>query len=634
MQYLRALARSWFVVIITLVAGGAGGYYVYHRATPLYESAVQMVVTGTTNGPATDEVTSRALAGQRALALAQIAGTAPAVKAAARAAGYPGDSPSVTATSTDSGPFITVRVVDTNAVRAQAIANAYAGILPETMQRLEGSTDTTVSVANLAAAPLPSAPFSPKLVKDLALGLAAGFILGIAIALLREVVDRTIRDTDQLEEITGLTTLGTVPRDGVKNSLPAVSKPRSARAEAYRQIRTTLLNSKQHVSTVAITSAAMGEGKTSVATNLAAVFSRAGHRVAIVDADLRRPRVAPVFDVPSKPGLSDVLARRASLADALVMQDDGRLAILPSGPIPANPSEALGGTGMEEVIKQLAAEFEYVFIDTPPVLPVTDALVVAPMVDGVVLVTRLGRTTRERVKRALAAVDRVNASMIGVVPNYAGKGADRDYRYGYKYTGSHKKDAAPTEIDADLLQPSTHTVVPSAPPPVTSVNGSGPTPETVPIATTAPEQPAAVEAPPEPFPVIETAPEPPPVTATAPEPVPLGGPEPAQEPVESHAPYAGSVPPEPAYVPPQFPADPLHDYVPPREPAHALPPEPAYVPPQSVVPEDETTRELPRISAESVPDPYLYPARHEEQEELFVLDVLGQDGSGDNRPDS
>ncbi len=201
----------------------------------------------------------------------------------------------------------------------------------------------------------------------------------------------------------------------------------------------------------------MGEGKTSVATNLAAVFSRAGHRVAIVDADLRRPRVAAVFEQPSKPGLSDVLARRVTLREALVVVDDGRLGILASGAIPANPSEALGGTGMEKVIAQLAADYEYVFIDTPPVLPVTDALVVAPMVDGVVLVTRLGRTTRERVKRALAAIDRVNAVPIGVVPNYAGKGADRDYRYGYKYTGSHKKmDETPADIDADLLQPTTH----------------------------------------------------------------------------------------------------------------------------------------------------------------------------------
>ncbi|MDT4913455.1 MAG: hypothetical protein QOC66_2583 [Pseudonocardiales bacterium] len=597
MQYLRALARSWFVVIITLIAGGAGGYFVYHRATPLYESSVRMIVSGQGSGTTRDEVTARVLATQRALALSQVAGTAPAIKAAAKAAGYPADSPSVTATSADDGPFVSVRVVDTSAVRAQAVANAYAGILPTTMRDLEGSTDTSVTVSNLAPAARPANPFSPKLLNDLALGLAAGLVLGIAIALLREVVDRTIRDTDQLEEITGLTVLGTVPRDGLKSPLPANSNPRSARAEAYRQIRTTLLHSKQQLRTVAVTSASMGEGKTSVATNLAAVFSRAGHRVAIVDADLRRPRVAPVFGVPTKPGLSDVLAQRMSLGEALNVLDDGRLGVLTSGPIPANPSEALGGAVMEKVIEQLAAEYEYVFIDTPPVLPVTDALVVAPLVDGVVLVTRLGRTTRERVKRALAAVDRVNASMIGVVPNYAGKGADRDYRYGYKYTGSHKKDAAPTDIDADLLQP---------PPHATSPNRA---------AHSAAH--SLVEAPPR----QPTDSAPPPQSA---QPIPR---EPAY------------VAPEPASVPPPEPVEsPGHGYAAPVEPVYAPHPEPAYVPPLQPVEQAETTQQFPRIdpSESSVPsaqDPHLYPARHEEQDELFLIDVIRQEGSTDSGSD-
>lgn len=619
MQYLRALARSWFVVIITLIAGGAGGYYVYHRTTPLYESSVRMIVSGHPTGQNQDEVTARSLASQRALALAQVAGTAPAIKAAAKAAGYPADLPSVNATSSDSGPFISLRVVDTNAGRAQAIANAFAGTLPTTLQNLEGSTDTALQVANLAPAGLPAAPFSPKLAKDLALGLVAGFILGIAIALLREVVDRTIRDTDELEEITGLTVLGTVPRDGLKSPLPANSNPRSARAEAYRQIRTTLLHSKQQLRTVAITSAAMGEGKTSVATNLAAVFSRAGHRVAIVDADLRRPRVATVFDVPSKPGLSDVLAQRTSLADALVVQDDGRLAILTSGAIPANPSEALGGTGMETVIQQLAADYEYVFIDTPPVLPVTDALVVAPMVDGVVLVTRLGRTTRERVKRAQAAVDRVNASMIGVVPNYAGKGTDRDYRYGYKYTGSHKgsrkDEAAATDIDAELLHaPSPPAHAPAVSAPLSSPNGAASA-----VASSAVES-STVES--------STVEEPPIEAAEPVEPVDV---------VEQPR-TVGPLPPEPAYVPPERThVEPEPSYVPPAPsltaPIHdyVVPREPVYMPPhtdQSV----ETTTEFPRIEPapyEPEHDPYLYPARHEEQEELFLMDLMRPEGSPD-----
>lgn len=451
-QYLRALARSWFIVLITLLAGGAGGYFAYHHATPQYRSSIRMIVSGNGGGQPTDEVTARILATQRALALSQVAATSPAIKAAAQAAGYPAASPAVSSTSDDQGPFLTVTVVDTRPARAHAIADAYARILPDTLVRLEGRADTSISVSALSPATLPSEPFSPRLLPDVGLGLAAGLVLGIAIALLREAIDRTIRDTDELERISGLSAVGTVPRGLPKQPLPVNTRPRSARAEAYRQIRTTLLNAESQPRSIAITSASAGEGKTSVAANLAAVFSRAGHRIALVDADLRRPRVAAVMEVRAKPGLSDVLARRVSLEEALIILDDGRLAVLPSGTIPANPSEALGGAVMGTVLERLKRDYEYVFIDTPPVLPVTDALVVAPMVDGVVLVTRLGRTTRERVRRAQAAIRRVNATIFGVVPNQAGKGADRDYRYGYKYAGSHKKGDKPAaEIDADTL---------------------------------------------------------------------------------------------------------------------------------------------------------------------------------------
>lgn len=455
-HYLRALARSWFIVIITIVAGGAGGYYVYHRATPLYQTSVRMIASGSQTGQPVDEVTARVLAVQRAAALAQVAATAPAIKAAAAAAGYRGDVPSVSASSDKDGPFLTVTVTDTEPKRAKAIADAFAQILPSTMTRLEGQTDTSVSVSNLAPAGLPTDPTSPDLENDLGLGLAAGLILGLAVALLREVIDRTVRDSDELERISDLTVLGIVPRDLPKIALPVATNPRSVRAEAYRQIRTTLLNTARPITTLAVTSASVGEGKTSVATNLAIGFSRAGHRVAIVDADMRRPRVASVLGMSSRSGLSDVLARRISLDEALTYTDDGRLAVLGSGPIPANPSEALGGGMMEDVLARLAAAFEFVIVDTPPVLPVTDALVVAPMVDGVLLVTRLGRTTREQVRRAKAAVGRVNAELIGIVPNQAGKGTDRDYRYGYKYAASHKKGESPAEIDADLLKPATH----------------------------------------------------------------------------------------------------------------------------------------------------------------------------------
>jgi capsular exopolysaccharide synthesis family protein len=184
---------------------------------------------------------------------------------------------------------------------------------------------------------------------------------------------------------------------------------------------------------MAVTSASLGEGKTSVVTNVAAAFSRAGHRVAVVDADLRRPCVATFFGLNPERGLTDVLAGTCSLGEALNVLDDGRLAVLTSGARPDNPSEALASAGMKQVLRQLADDYDYVFVDTPPVLPVSDPLVVAPLVDGVIVVIRLGRTTRDRMQRASKALERVNATTLGVVPNMSGKGRDRDYRYPYRY---------------------------------------------------------------------------------------------------------------------------------------------------------------------------------------------------------
>jgi capsular exopolysaccharide synthesis family protein len=303
------------------------------------------------------------------------------------------------------------------------------------MVKLEGSADSAISVSNLAPASLPGKPVSPSIKRDGGFGLLVGLLLGLVIATVREALDRTLRDSSDVSELTDLAILGTVPRDLPKKPLPAMSSPRSARAEAYRQVRTTLTNGQQRpLRTMAVTSASLGEGKTSVATNVAAAFSRAGHRVAIVDADLRRPEVATFFGLKPERGLTDVLAGNCLLSEALNVLDDGRLAVLTSGARPDNPSEALASPGMKQVLLQLADEYDYVFVDTPPVLPVSDPLVIAPLVDGVIVVVQLGRTTRDRMQRASKALDRVNATILGVVPNMSGKGRDRDYRYPYRYT--------------------------------------------------------------------------------------------------------------------------------------------------------------------------------------------------------
>lgn len=444
-RYLRALTRSWWLIALTIVAGGLGGFLVYHQTTPLYRTSVQMIVAS--GSPQADVVSAQALTSQQASALASIATTGPAIDDALTAAKVNGDD-SLDVSAAASNSFLTISVSDADPKLAAQVAQVFPGTLPGSLKRLAGTNGTPYKLNTIGYSGVATSAYAPDWKRDIGLGLAAGLILGFALAVLRETLNRTVTDSGALRELTGLTVLGTVPRHSPKVLMPARSEPRSARAEAYRQVRTTLLSqAPQRPLVVAVTSASLGEGKTSVACNVAAIFSRAGNRVAIVDADLRRPRVGTFFELPTGPGLSQVLADTARLEDALVELDDGRLGVLAAGRIPANPAELLGSQTMVEVLRHLAASYDFVFVDTPPVLPVTDGLVVAPLADVVVVVAKLQGTTADRILRALEGLERVNAQIVGIVPNQASAGADRDYGYAYRYTPSRRRASE----DGDVL---------------------------------------------------------------------------------------------------------------------------------------------------------------------------------------
>jgi capsular exopolysaccharide synthesis family protein len=449
-RYLRALLASWWIIVIAVIAGGAGGYLVYHQATPMYRSSVRLIVAIDTppGEAAPDPITSAALTAQVAQDLAGIATTGPAIVAAFNQSHHANAGSALSSLNVHagaSGSFVSISVTDANSTVARDVAAAFPVTLPQSLAQLSGG-GSQYKLNTVSSAALATSPYSPSKYRDLGLGLAAGIVLGLALAVLRESLNATVRDSSALEELTGQVILGTVPKDMRKVSLPSVSHPRSARAEAYRQVRTTLVNqSTKPRLTFAVTSATVGEGKTSVACNVAASFSRAGFTVALIDADMRRPRVAAVFGEKPRFGLSDLLLGRVPLQEAMFTRDDGRLAVISAGNIPADPAEIIGSNGMYELIQYLAQNYTFVIIDTPPLLPVADALVVASLVDGIVMVARLGGTTGERIQRAMHALDRVNAKILGIVPNQAARGIDRDYRYPYRYAPTRKQgDREPT----------------------------------------------------------------------------------------------------------------------------------------------------------------------------------------------
>lgn len=202
------------------------------------------------------------------------------------------------------------------------------------------------------------------------------------------------------------------------SDLITVSEPRSPISEAYRALRTNLdfASLDQSLTTLAVTSAGVGEGKSTTLANLAVVSAQAGRRVVVVDADLRRPTLHQIFGLKNDIGLTTMMMDDAALASP-PLQSTGvdNLSVLPSGSLPPNPAEVIGSQRMEEVIAALVKNADQVVFDTPPVLAVTDAAVLATRVDGVLLVISAGKTRREYARNAVQRLEQVDARLVGTV---------------------------------------------------------------------------------------------------------------------------------------------------------------------------------------------------------------------------
>lgn len=301
---------------------------------------------------------------------------------------------------------------------------------------------TTGGVQILNPATVPSSPISPNITRDIVQAALIGLFIGIGLALLLEQADDSIRTTNDLERTAkGLPTLGLIPVDeGWRNSdkprLSTQEVPMSATAEAYRGLRTTLqyLALNRPMGVVQITSASAGEGKTSTLSNLAVAFAEAGMPVAVVGADLRRPRVHSFFGVDGSVGLTSVLLGSVSLEQALQQSPiHQNIRVLPSGPRPPNPSELLSLDRTSVLIRSLLEDHAIVFVDCPPVLPVTDALVLSRCVDSSLFIAMSNSTSKRQAKRAMERLRQVNSPLIGTILN--GVNAEGAYGSLYEYYG-------------------------------------------------------------------------------------------------------------------------------------------------------------------------------------------------------
>jgi capsular exopolysaccharide synthesis family protein len=282
---------------------------------------------------------------------------------------------------------------------------------------------------------------SPNPVRDAAVALVLGVVLGVGLAFLVDTLDERVRNVGDLERISGtLPTLALVPvADNADPGFVGVrDDPHGALAEAFRGLRTALKFAAidQPFRIVQITSPTAGDGKTTTVANLAMAIAQGGDRVAVVCCDLRRPRLHERLMVKLQPGLTNVLLGEQSLNDA-VQRSAGGVYVVAAGTPPPNPSELLSSEKATAVVQALALEVDIVLLDCPPVLPVTDALVVSRLADATVVVVDSRSTERRAIRRALQQLDQVGAPVVGIVLNGLQDSAD----YGYAYRGRYASSA-------------------------------------------------------------------------------------------------------------------------------------------------------------------------------------------------
>jgi succinoglycan biosynthesis transport protein ExoP len=274
------------------------------------------------------------------------------------------------------------------------------------------------------AAQRPTTPISPRHEVDLALGVLLGLALGVVLASIQEQLRDRLQEPAALEEQLGAPTLGMIPASAALRGdiarLVTIDEPRGAAAEAYRTLRTNLLAATRtsKIRTILVTSAGPGEGKTTTAVNLAVALAQVDRSVVLISADLRHPRLHPYFGVGNEWGLGQVLTGEVQLTDALVDTTIPRLQVLPSGPVSTlkEPVELLQSGRMAEVIRR-CRQADFVILDSPPIEPVADALVLAGLVEGVLFVADARLGTRAAVASARHQLEQVGGTVLGGVLN-------------------------------------------------------------------------------------------------------------------------------------------------------------------------------------------------------------------------
>src|SRR5659263_119539 len=454
-DYIRIVRKNWLLILVSTVLGAIGAGAFSLALTPQYEASTSMYVSVRSAQATTGDLNQGSTyARQAVLSYVDVIGSAVVLSRVIDDLSLE-ETPkelgkSITASSPTNSVLLNVTVTRADPEEAAAIADSigenFAYVVANVLEKPESGEPSTVHIETIEPAVAPEDPSSPNLILNLALGLMLGLMFGLGAAVLRTALDTRVRRVEDITRLTDLPILAGILDDpnATKHRLIEQSNPTAPRSESFRSLRTAMqfANVDNAPRSFLVTSAAPGEGKTTVSTNLAIALAQAGASVALIDADLRKPSVARYMGLEGAVGLSNVLAGLVDVDEVLQQWGRTTLSILPAGHIPPNPSELLGSDTMRDTLAELTTRFDYVIIDSPPVLSITDAVVVSRLAGGTMLVAASGIARRNEVAAALDALDGAAQRVVGVVMTHMPlTGPDA---YGYARYEYRRAEVEPT----------------------------------------------------------------------------------------------------------------------------------------------------------------------------------------------
>lgn len=460
-NFVKLLRSRWITVCGAIVLTLLGAIAVNLLTTPLYEASTRLFVSTSSGSSVTDIYQGNRFSQERVLSYTELLSgetlaqrTIDKLRLNMTASALRNH---VKATAKPDTVLINVAVLDESPVRARDIANTLSDEFVSMVKELETPADGAAPDARVVVeqrATIADHPVIPKTARNIAIGLVLGVLLGVSLAIMRDMLDNTVKDREALEEIAGSGVVGIIPLDKERRRHPAISfdKDNSTIAEAFRKLRTNLqfLAVDNPPRVIVITSSTPSEGKSTTAINIALALAEAEHNVVLVDGDMRRPSLHKYLDLVGPVGFSTVLSGGASLSDALQKTKYPGLTVLTAGTVPPNPSELLASHAAKKLLSEMRAEFDYVIVDSSPLLAVTDAAILAASADGVLIMARFGQTRRDQLAHAVGNLADVGASVLGAVFTLTPSRGSTSYTYAYHYGDDSARRTSRRESDDEV----------------------------------------------------------------------------------------------------------------------------------------------------------------------------------------